>query len=53
MLAEFLKNKKISYKKLENFRKNDQVAKALQNAEAALKKIEPERHVIKDSSPMA
>ena len=45
MLTEFLKSKKISYKKLENFHKNVQVTKAVQNAEVALKKIEPESHV--------
>ena len=40
-----LEKQKISYKKLENFSKNDQVTKAVQNAEAALKRIEPESHV--------
>ena len=48
-----LEKQKISYKKLENFRKNGQVTKAVQNAEAALKRIEPEIRVIKDNSPMA
>lgn len=48
-----LEKQKISYKKLENFRKNDQVIKAVQSVEAALKSIEPESHVIKENSPMA
>lgn len=48
-----LEKQKISYKKLENFRKNHQVTKAVQNAEKALKRIEIESHVMKDNSPMA
>ena len=48
-----LEKQKNSYKKLENFRKNHQVTKAVQNAEKALKRIEPESYVIKDNSPMA
>ena len=34
-----LEKQKISYKKLENFRKNHQVTKAVQNAEKALKRL--------------
>ena len=52
-VGRVLEKQKISYKKLENFRKNGQVTKAVQNTEAALKRIEPESHVIKDNSPMA
>lgn len=48
-----LEKQKISYEKLENLRKNDQVTKAVQNVEAALKRIESESHVMKDNSPMA
>lgn len=48
-----LEKQKISYKKLENFRKNDEVTEAVQNVEAALKRIGPESHVIKGNSPMA